>query len=381
MALTNGLAQALRILEMGQVELGMHIQQAIEENPLLEPLGPPPLLLIGGADIDAYPAPSSLQQELFQELIDICSAYGHRDLAPHLFETMEEEGWFPCTPPPSCPIPLADWERIGHLLRQGDYGTAFARSRQEALLMQLERKGATRTPLYRLVRDQFPALLARRSPVVEQGPRLTLRAGVDESRQEEPLFQLPDLRIDRHDQVEVGEEALPPFAIVTFPADACRSTEERRSVARWKREADWLERAVNHRRKLLMNLGLEILRSNSDYLDGISPVTPLPMRQVAEKLHIHPSTLQRLLSEKVVAAPRGVWPLRHFFSQKTSNREMLKELIAQEKTPLSDAQLAQKLLAQGIRCSRRTVAKYRAELGIPSTLPRSRFHIDHIPPR
>ncbi|NGX53869.1 MAG: hypothetical protein K1000chlam4_00589, partial [Chlamydiae bacterium] len=114
--------------------------------------------------------------------------------------------------------------------------------------------------------------------------------------------------------------------------------------------------------------------------------TRLSMKSVAETLELHESTIVRAVANKYLSCPRGIFPLRSFFTngyvtddgKKISSRsvkELLKEIIADEdrSSPLSDETISGRIKAQGIPCARRTVAKYRQELGIGNTTQRKIF--------
>lgn len=113
---------------------------------------------------------------------------------------------------------------------------------------------------------------------------------------------------------------------------------------------------------------------------GIPQLRPLVLRNIADDIGMHESTISRVVANKYIATPRGVFPLKFFFHSAISHavdgdissvvvRERIKGLIGQEdpQHPLSDARLARQLNRVGIRIARRTVAKYREELGLPSS--------------
>jgi len=120
---------------------------------------------------------------------------------------------------------------------------------------------------------------------------------------------------------------------------------------------------------------------------GPEALKPLPMILVADQLGIHVATVSRAVSEKWIQTPRGVFPLRRFFSQGTTNtgsgedvswdavKEKLKQLVdSEDKTnPLNDDELVEKLKSQGLDLARRTVAKYRKILDIPVARQRRQF--------
>jgi len=151
--------------------------------------------------------------------------------------------------------------------------------------------------------------------------------------------------------------------------------------------AQWLIDAVGQRRRTLLRVIEVVLEEQKDFFDlGPQALRPLPMTQVAEKLGIHVATVSRAVSEKYLMTPRGVVPLRRFFSggmQTDDGEEVsydaikaaLTEVIDGEDTsrPLSDDKLVSALKERGIEIARRTVAKYRAQLGIPTARLRKTY--------
>ena len=151
--------------------------------------------------------------------------------------------------------------------------------------------------------------------------------------------------------------------------------------------AQWLMDAVEQRRGTVLRVVNVVLDEQREFFDyGASALKPLPMTQVADQLGIHVATVSRAVSEKWVQTPRGVVPLRGFFTgglQTESGEEVsssavkaaITELIENEdkKKPLSDEAMAKALKARGIEIARRTVAKYRDQIGVPSARMRKAF--------
>ncbi len=169
--------------------------------------------------------------------------------------------------------------------------------------------------------------------------------------------------------------------------DRSQDRKTRDFVARSMSNARWLIDSIEQRRNTLLRVVNAVLDVQRDFLDhGEQHLRPLPMIQVADQLGIHVGTVSRAVSEKYVQTPRGIYPLRMFFSGGTesdSGQEMswtavqhkVKELIDGEdkSDPLNDDQLVEKLKEQGIELARRTVAKYRGQLNIPPARRRKEY--------
>ncbi|MBI1191078.1 MAG: RNA polymerase factor sigma-54 [Tepidisphaera sp.] len=151
--------------------------------------------------------------------------------------------------------------------------------------------------------------------------------------------------------------------------------------------AQWLLDAVGQRRHTLLRVVRAVVEAQRDFFDfGFQALKPLPMTGVAEQLGIHVATVSRAVADKHVATPRGVVPLRKFFSGGLTTdgggevawdaiKEALKDVIANEDRakPLSDEALVDELKKRGIEIARRTVAKYRDQLGIQPARLRKKF--------
>ncbi|MFZ4575608.1 MAG: RNA polymerase factor sigma-54, partial [Phycisphaerales bacterium] len=156
--------------------------------------------------------------------------------------------------------------------------------------------------------------------------------------------------------------------------------------------AQWLMDAVNQRRRTLLRVVTVVVEKQREFFDyGPQALKPLPMTLVADELGIHVATVSRAVAEKYLATPRGIWPLRKFFSGGVQTKSesggggedmawdaikaSLKEIVeAEDKAnPLSDEALVDELKKRGIEIARRTVAKYRDQLKIPPKRLRKTF--------
>ncbi len=152
-------------------------------------------------------------------------------------------------------------------------------------------------------------------------------------------------------------------------------------------EARWFLRSLESRNDTLLRVSRCIVEMQQEFLErGPEAMKPLVLADVAEQLELHESTISRVTTQKYLDTPRGIFELKYFFSShvntaaggecsSTAIRAMLKRMIANEPTskPLSDSKLATLLQGEGIQVARRTVAKYRESLNIPSSSDRKRF--------
>jgi RNA polymerase sigma-54 factor len=152
-------------------------------------------------------------------------------------------------------------------------------------------------------------------------------------------------------------------------------------------EARWLIKSLDSRADTLLRVARSIIRQQSGFLEhGPLAMRPLTLREVAEELGLHESTISRATTRKYLRTPRGTFEFRYFFSSGISNSEgggtsataiqsMIRKLIDAEnpRNPLSDARLADLLKAEGVPVARRTVAKYREAINIGSSSERQRM--------
>ncbi|NLV16250.1 MAG: RNA polymerase factor sigma-54 [Syntrophomonadaceae bacterium] len=165
------------------------------------------------------------------------------------------------------------------------------------------------------------------------------------------------------------------------------SAETKQYVDERLNSAYWLIKSIEHRRLTLYNTARCIVDAQTDFLEkGIKYMKPLNLKQIAKKVGVHESTISRVTNNKYIQTPQGVFELKYFFSSGIESlsgdscsslgiKRMIKEIIAEEdeQSPWSDQHISDTLRNRGYQISRRTVTKYRLELGIESTTKRKRY--------
>jgi RNA polymerase sigma-54 factor len=153
------------------------------------------------------------------------------------------------------------------------------------------------------------------------------------------------------------------------------------------RSARWLIEAIGQRRSTLLKIAREVVRLQKPFLDeGVAHLKPLPMQEVADRLGLHVSTVSRAMTDKHIQTPQGVFPLRSFITggYRTADgegesaravMERIREMVAKEPPghPLTDQEIVKDLRAAGLDIARRTVAKYREQLGIAGSRQRKKY--------
>ncbi len=267
-------------------------------------------------------------------------------------------------------------------------------------MLQLRDAAAEGSLIHRLVDEAFPDLIAHRwndlarrfgvEPRVAQEAadtlaRLDPKPGLKHGDRTEN-YVTPDLIVDRIDgryQVFLNDTGVPRLRLSRAYQDIARergkmTPENRDFIASRMNSATWMVQAIEQRRQTMLKVMNFIVDRQREFFDkGVEYLKPLTLREVAEVISMHESTVSRVTNEKYVQTPRGVLPLKYFFSSALSTasgedasarsiRAKLEKMVADENSakPLTDQQIVHLFEEQGIQIARRTVAKYRDQLGI-----------------
>jgi RNA polymerase sigma-54 factor len=187
--------------------------------------------------------------------------------------------------------------------------------------------------------------------------------------------------------VTTNDEQIPHLRISNVYKDLMAGGGNDAEVKNYIREkiraGKFLIKSLHQRQTTIANIGREIVKRQRDFMDqGIAHLKPMTMAQVAEVVGVHETTVSRAVSGKYIETPQGVFEMKFFFTaglqtssgsdvSNTSVKDMIADIFKNENTgkPLSDQEVVKMLTAKGINIARRTVAKYRDELGIlPSNL-------------
>ncbi len=283
-----------------------------------------------------------------------------------------------------------------------------ARNLRECLMLQLKDQGAQDSLEYRLLEESYDDFIAHRWS--ELGKRL----GIDPAAVQDAADRIarldpkPGLRfgiggddyitadlvvekIDGEYRVFLNDSNLPRLRLSRAYQEVARDKkkfvgENRDFITQRLNSAQWMIQAIEQRRQTMLKVMNFIVDRQREFFEkGIEYLRPLTLREVAEVINMHESTVSRVTNEKWVQTPRGVLPLKFFFSSALSTtsgedasarsiRAQIEKLVGEESPldPLTDQQIVQKLKERGVRIARRTVAKYRDQLGILSARMRRR---------
>lgn len=205
-------------------------------------------------------------------------------------------------------------------------------------------------------------------------------------------YIVPDVEVIKRDReyfVIVNDSITPKLKINNYYHSILNSNDEeaKKYINTKLQSAMWLIKSLESRKETLYKVVKAIVELQKDFLDrGINYLKPMTQKQVADIVGVHESTVSRAINGKYVATPRGLFEIKFFFQSGISNRNgneisaesiknLIKKLIEEEDpaNPLSDQKIADILKEKNINISRRTVAKYREECNIPSTIKRRRY--------
>jgi len=476
LVMTPQLQQAIKLLQLSNMELSTFIDQELERNPLLEredaddrgeveaaPLEPitapeePPLLdgMVAGeaneamdvdydnlynndsagdsVDGEAFAqwsksggradfedGESNLEQTLAGDLslrdhlvaqinVDVTDP-AERLIGLYLISMLDECGYLVgdlAEVASRLDCPLEKVEAVLARLQRFDPAGVFARSLKECLALQLAEKNRL-DPAMQAMLDNLP-MLARRDLA-----GLTRVCGVDAEDLSDMIAEIkeldpkPALRFDhvvtqavipdvlmRRAQdggwlVELNADTLPRVLVDTRYyariAGSAKTREDKTYLSERYQSANWLVKSLHQRATTILKVATELVRQQDAFFRlGIQHLRPLVLRDIATVIGMHESTVSRVTSNKYMSTPRGIFELKYFFTQSIGSadggdahsaesvRHRIKALIdAENAAVLSDDRIVEILKGEGIDIARRTVAKYREAMNIPSSVQRRR---------
>ena len=351
--------------------------------------------------------PQSLTDHLLWQL-DMSPLPGPRkEIAQAIIGNLDESGMLQASLEEVAamgPYSIEEVELALHHVQELDPPGIAARDVRECLLLQIAFQDLEGTPAETIVRDHFDFLQGRKFRDLAQAMNLSLEEtmeAVEIIRHLDPkpgkkynsqagAYVVPDvyvLKIDKGYTIVLNEEGLPRLRISPFyrrliDRNNPEATPETREYAREKfRSAFRLIKSLEERQRTIYKVATSIVKHQEGFLDyGFEHMRPLILRDVADDIGMHESTVSRVVNHKYMHTPRGLFEMRFFFhsglvsdsGQDVSSlavKERIKKAVAEEDAghPLSDAAIVQILGREGLRIARRTIAKYREELRIPSS--------------
>lgn len=397
LALNQYQRQSLSILSGSVLELSDLIRKLEEENPFLDvDWDNIPSIKDKKVSFESYTA--AKEDPLMELMIQFHiaadpSLYG---VGEYLIASLDRHGYLNCSLDQvaetlGIPVSAADSAlNVIHTLEPPGVG---ARNLQESLCLQLERQTLPSQLAITIVRNHIELLAKKRyaeiSELCAASYEEVLKAAELIKEMNPYPFQgmpagdvqyaVPELLVsfENGEPVVRFMERIP--SLQTYSVGVAMDSCAKKWIRGYLTEAQAFITAVEHRRQTLLQIGEEIVRSQRDFFETGAPLRPLTQREVAESLGFSTSTIGRAISDKYLQFDNSVYPLAFFFQPRTStgaSREEIKAIIRtlvtgeQSQHPVNDGQIARYLASVGQPIAKRTVTKYRQQMGIPSAAER-----------
>ncbi len=414
LTMTPQLRQAIGMLGMTSEELGALLEEEVGKNPLLAFAGPvrrhaPAQQPDGFPDgIEAIADEPSLRERLRRQIQMSERDAALAEVACALVDELNENG-FLATPVPELlarlKVGAPMLERAVRVLQGCEPTGIGARDLRECLMLQLVESGHM-TPEVTALLDNLDLLAQGNYPSLARRLGITLAeleaaiailhstnprpaAGFDIM----PVHTVVPEIIVRRDGgrgwlVELNPEAIPQVLIDETYAVALDDPDSRDYIAENRTRARFVVRALDRRARTVLQVAQAVVRHQFRFFDdGIAGLRPLTLADIAEETGLHEATVSRVTRGKYLECPRGNFEMRFFFLRTTGNgdrtdqpttavvKERIRQLIASEtgNTVYSDEKIRKILEEEGVDIARRTVAKYREGMGIPSSSRRRRI--------
>ena len=423
--LTSHMQQFMQVLQLNNLELMETISGELESNPFLLEESPLPFreewdcskprnflsdFNIEDSQQDSPSLMAQIETQITLNFHDIMS----QSIAKHMVLFLDEAGYFRADTKElaqSLGTDVENIERILKVMQSFDPCGIFARDLKECFKIQLEQQDEI-TPMINKIIDKLDFLVSgnMKDLLKESGSNLAQVQDVIQKLRHldpKPGFQsgaqigafstttiVPDiyLDIDEHGRwnLALNPDLMPRLSLqqeLFHRSLISNLNKEQETFIKEKfATAGGLIKLIHQRNETLLRIANEVVNTQRLFFtQGIHFLKPLTLRQVAEQLNVHESTVSRGCSNKYLATPRGTFELKFFFQSGVTDTDgdavsaaqiihKIKDLIQHEpsKKPHSDEDLTVMLNNQGIKVARRTVAKYREEAGIPSSSVRKR---------
>lgn len=340
-----------------------------------------------------------------------------RRIGRYLIESLDENGYLTSSREElaaALRVTLPDVDRVLDVIHTFDPVGVGAQDLGDCLLIQLKYRGQNTPQMETVLKEYLEDLAANRLSVIAKGVQLPVEEVQQMAdlirtldpkpgrqlayEQNETRYIVPDVTVEKiHGEyvITMNETSTPRLQVSSYYRKVLAESDQDEKLNHYLSErlnsAVWLIRSIEQRKQTILNVATAIVRYQRDFFDyGEKHLKTLTLRQVAEELGIHESTVSRSINGKYMQSPRGVFELKYFFSagvqknglaegegiSSNSIKAYIREIIHDEdpKAPYSDQSIAAMLKERGIDLSRRTVAKYRDEMKILSSSKRKRYY-------
>jgi RNA polymerase sigma-54 factor len=420
LALTKELRQAITLLQYTSFELTTFINELSLENPFIELHDPvysrktsKPRSSVKQMEYEvAAPAAPTLSEHIQSQLILHPITLPFQNKVMFLIHNLDDQGYLRESLEDLSAAGLYPTEALAEALAyiQDELEPIGigAQSLQQSLLIQLRRKYPNAILTYKIVEQYFTQLAERKWEFISKALKISTveikksfeliqtlnpRPG-SEYKKGEISYIVPDLFIEKHIgqyKVLINDRSYTPFKINKDYLSLKSQSIDQASADYLKskyQEANWVKQSVEQRKRTMVRVTEAIVSKQEEFFEkGASFLQPLTLREIANEVEMHESTISRTVRGKYLQSPAGVFELKYFFTSKVKStsdqeissvsvKELITSIIKQEdkQQPLSDQKISAMLKEEHkLKVSRRTVAKYREQLHIPSSSARKQF--------
>ena len=354
----------------------------------------------------------TLPEHLMFQLQCATEKKGCRRVGEYIIESLDENGYLTSTVEEMAEalgVPEAKIEEALDIIHGFDPVGVGARDLAECLTIQLRYQGQLTDIFEKVVGEHLENLANGKfgavakelgvSPkeiqemndiirTLEPKPGRLFASGAD------TRYIIPDVIIEKVDDdyvVTVNESSTPRLMVSSYYSKLMKQSEEDDNLSKYLSDrvnsAIWLIKSIEQRKQTIFNVVTAVVEHQKEFFDrGVKYLKTLTLKDIAEELGIHESTVSRSINGKYMQCPRGVFEIKYFFSAGVSGshgegissnsiKEFIREIVENEdqRSPYSDQAMVAMLEEKGISISRRTVAKYRDEMSIPSSSRRKRY--------
>ncbi|MFV0517630.1 MAG: RNA polymerase factor sigma-54 [Aminipila sp.] len=335
-----------------------------------------------------------------------------RDIGKYIIESLDDNGYMTLTIEEIARVLNVSEEKINYaldIIHNFEPAGVAAADLKECLLIQLENLGELDEIVERVIKDYLEDIAANRLSAIAKGLGITVqevqqisdlirscepKPGRQFASQSTTRYIVPDIIVEKvNDEyvVTINESSAPRLMVSSYYEKVLQESQNDPSLTKFLsgrlNSAIWLIKSIEQRKQTIYNVVNAVVKYQKEFFDnGPKYLKTLTLKQIAEEVGIHESTVSRSINGKYMQSPRGVFEIKYFFTSGVSSNQgegissqsiktFIKEIVAGEdpKSPYSDQDMVKLLSDRGIDISRRTVAKYRDELNILSSSKRKRY--------
>ncbi|NLD18856.1 MAG: RNA polymerase factor sigma-54 [Clostridiales bacterium] len=354
----------------------------------------------------------TLPEHLMFQLQFASHKAGCRRVGKYIIESLDENGYMTCTVEEIAQATGTPKEKVLEILEiihTFEPSGVGARNIGECMVIQLKQKGYLTDTFKYVIEEHLEDLANNRLSAIAKDMGIPVqdvqemsdvirtlepKPGRQFATQADTKYIVPDVFVERVDDeyvVTVNENSTPSLKVSSYYRNLLAKAEEDDKLSKYLTDrlnsALWLIKSIEQRKQTIYNVVNAVVKYQKDFFDkGNKYLKTLTLKDIAEEVGIHESTVSRSINGKYLQSPRGVFEIKYFFSAGVSGqhgegissnsiKEFIREIVENEdpKYPCSDQDMVGMLEAKGINISRRTVAKYRDEMNILSSSKRRRY--------